>query len=100
MKAREIIDYLYETHPSLRDAEMAELLARAERAETALAARDAELAKMDVSLARARRAWQESEEAAKLWQRIALAARESIDTPATAATFVAAMAKLEQEPQP
>ncbi len=37
MKAREIIDYLYAAHPSLRDAEMAELLARAESAEAALA---------------------------------------------------------------
>lgn len=37
MKAREIIDTLYEAHPSLRDSGMAALLARAEIAEAALA---------------------------------------------------------------
>jgi len=56
--------------------EIAKITQRAEAAESALAERDAELARMDVSLSRARRAWQESEEAAKLWQRIALAERD------------------------
>ena len=44
MKAHEVVDYLYEKHPALRDEQLAAAIARAERAMAALAQYRAELA--------------------------------------------------------
>jgi hypothetical protein len=40
VKAKEIIEYLYDENPTLRDAVLSEAIARAEAAEAALAERD------------------------------------------------------------